>query len=116
MHKKFYKHKILLDENMPQRNRLPNLNKLFDVKHVRDDLGKAKLTDLAMYEPAVTLGRVIVTYNVKHFRPLAGLKSDAGILGVPDRLPLPQQDTKLCAFLKKHTPHALAGKFVALNY
>jgi hypothetical protein len=116
MPKGFYKHKILLDENMPQRNRFPTLNKLFDVKHIRDDLKRAKLDDLAVYELAVSLGRVIITYNVKDFRPLAGMKADAGIIGIPDRLPLPQQDTKLCAFLKKHTPHALAGKFNALNY
>jgi hypothetical protein len=109
MPKRFHKHKILLDENMPQRYRLPLLNKQFDVKHVRDDLGKGELADPLVYELAVREQRVLVT------RPLAGTKADRGIIGAPDRLPILQLDTKLCAMLKRLTPNALNGKYLALG-
>ena len=115
MPKGFHKHKILLDENMPQRKQLPLLNEQFDVKHVRDDLNRATVADPVVYALAVMQGRVLVTYNSKHFRPLAGTREDYGIIGVPDKLPLPQQDTKLCALLKRLTPNALRGKFISLS-
>jgi hypothetical protein len=100
---------------MPQRYRLPLLNKQFDIKHVRDDLGKGELDDPLVYELAVREQRVLVTYNIKDFRPLAGTKADRGIIGAPDRLPILQLDTKLCAMLKRLTPNALNGKYLALG-
>ena len=115
MPKGFHKHKILLDENMPQRKRLPNLNEQFDVKHVRDDRGRARISDPEVYDLAVKEGRVIVTYNSKDFRHLAGTKADVGIVGVPDRLPVSQQDSKLCALFKRLTPRALADKFISVS-
>ena len=114
MPKRFYKHKILLDENMPQRFRLPLLNQQFEVKHLRDDLDKGQLEDPEVYELAVRDGLVIVTYNIKDFRSLAGTKPDAGIIGAPDRLPVKQLDTKLCALLKWLTPNALKGRYFPL--
>jgi hypothetical protein len=52
MPKKFHKHKLLLDENMPSRRVFPRLNALFDVKHVRDDLKSAGASDDQVYEIA----------------------------------------------------------------
>lgn len=43
MPKGFYKHRLLLDENMPHRSEFPILNSKFDVKHIEDDLGKGGL-------------------------------------------------------------------------
>ena len=114
MPKGFYKHKILLDENMPQRFRLPLLNEQFEVKHLRDDLGKGQLVDPEVYELAVKERLVIVTYNIKDFRPMSGTKKDAGIIGAPDRLPIKQLDTKLCALLKHLRPNALRGRYFPL--
>jgi len=51
----FYKHKLLLDENMPPRLEFPRLNGLFDVKHVRDDLNSGGLPDPQVYALAVKL-------------------------------------------------------------
>ena len=96
---------------MPQRRQLPLLNGQFDVKHVRDDFGKGKLPDPEVYELAVKKGLVIVTNNIKDFRPLAGTKNDASIIGAPDRLPIKQLDTKLCALPKRLTPNALQRNF-----
>lgn len=45
MPKKFYKHTLLFDENMPQRQIFERLNELFDVKHIHDDLNSGGLPD-----------------------------------------------------------------------
>jgi hypothetical protein len=45
MPRKFYKFKLLLDENMPPRKCFPRLNSRLDLKHIRDDLNQAGLKD-----------------------------------------------------------------------
>jgi hypothetical protein len=115
MPKWFYKHKLLLDENMPHRTDFLALNSLFDVKHLVDDLKHAGLPDPQVYQRAVEQNRILVTYNTKHFRPLAGRKNDAGIIGVSANLPIPQVDSTLTALLTKRTPHAFARKFTPLT-
>jgi hypothetical protein len=115
MPKGFYKHKLLLDENMPHRTEFPSLNSKFDVKHIEDDLGKGGLADPDVYQLAVDQKRVLVTFNSKHFRKLAGSKEDAGIIGVSANMPSTQTDTKLTALLMRSTPNALHGKFTPLT-
>ena len=115
MPKRFHKHKLLLDENMPHRTDFLALNSLFDVKHLVDDFKHGGLPDPQVYQLAVEQNRILVTYNTKHFRPLAGSKKDAGIIGVSANLPLPQVDSKLAALLTKSTPHTLARKFTPLT-
>lgn len=115
MPKGFYKHKVLLDENMPHRSAFPNLNSKFDVKHVAADLHQGSLPDPDVYQLAVAQKRILVTYNTKHFRSLAGSKDDAGILGVSANLPHSHVDTKVTALLTKSTPHALQRKFIPLT-
>ena len=107
--------KLLLDENMPHRTAFPTLNSQFDVKHVVDDFKKSGLADRGVYRLAVKERRILVTFNSKHFRPLAGSSKDAGIIGISANLPYSQVDTKLTALLTKSTFHALRGKFVALT-
>jgi len=46
---KFYKFKLLLDENMSPRQRFSRLNSRFDVKHIRDDLNQSGLKDPSVY-------------------------------------------------------------------
>jgi len=115
MPKRFYKHKVVLDENMPHRTDLPILNSKFDVKHLVDDLNRSGLPDPEVYQLAVTQKRILVTFNVKHFRSLAGTKEDAGIIGVSANLPTSQIDTKLTALLTKSTPRTLERKFTPLT-
>jgi Domain of unknown function (DUF5615) len=88
MPKGFYKHKLLLDENMPLRSDFTNLNGKFDVTYIEDDLKKDGLDDPDVYQLAVDQKRILVTFNSKHFRTLAGKKNDAGIIGVSANLPL----------------------------
>jgi hypothetical protein len=92
---------------MPLRVDFPNLNSKFAVKHLADDLRQGGLADPDVYQIAVDQKRILVTYNSKHFRKLAGSKNDAGIIGVSASLPASQVDTKLTALLMKRTPHAL---------
>jgi Domain of unknown function (DUF5615) len=109
MARAFYHHKVLLDENMPKRSALPLLNKHFQVKHISADLHQEGLDDPAVYDLAVSLGCVLITRNLKHFRPLAGTKHDAGVITVSQNLVPEQLDTKLTAFLKRARPADLAG-------
>jgi hypothetical protein len=95
MPKGFYKHKLLLDENMPHRSEFPILNSKFDVKHIEDDLKQGGLADPDVYQLAVDQKRILVTLNSKHFRSRAGSKDDAGIIGVSANLPSSQTDAKL---------------------
>jgi hypothetical protein len=104
MPKRFYKHKLLLDENMPHRTDLPVLNSKFDVKHLVDDLKHAGIPDPEVYQLAVDQKRILVTFNTKHFRSRAGTKDDAGVIGVSPNLPLSQVDTKLTALLTRSAP------------
>jgi uncharacterized protein DUF5615 len=115
MPKRFYKHRVLLDENMPHRTDLPLLNSKFDVKHLVDDLKQGGLPDPQVYKLAVTQKRILVTFNTKHFRTRAGTKADAGVIGISANLPLSQVDTKLTALLTRSTQHALAKNYIPLT-
>ena len=100
---------------MPHRTAFLILNSQFDVKHVAGDLKHSGLPDPDVYQLVVNQKRILVTYNTKHFRPLAGSKKDAGIIGVSANLPTAQVDSKLTALLTKSTPHTLARKFTPLT-
>ena len=88
MPKPFYKHKPLLDEHLPPRQVLASLNAHFDVKHISHDFKLAGLPDPAIYDLAVKQGRIILTINVKDFRPL--IRDDSpGVIGIPENWPKP---------------------------
>ena len=106
-----FKPKLLLDENMPYRRHLPNLNRSFDVKHVSEDFHKAGIPDSEVYELAVKRGRLVVTQNDKDFRPFAAKSLESGIIGVSTNLTPPQIDTKLVALLRKSSQKQLYGAF-----
>ena len=113
MPKPFYKHKTLLDEHLLHRRLYPLLNAHFDVKHIRDDLHLAGLPDPQVYELAVKQGRIILTTNVKHFRPL--LRDDCpGIIGIPSAWLPDRIDSKLTALLKKNGPAYFRGRYRSL--
>ena len=75
MSRKVYKFKLLLDENMPPRQRFPRLNSRFDVKHIRDDLDQSGLKDPPVYALATRLNRLIITFNGDDFVNLVNLKA-----------------------------------------
>ena len=113
MPKPFYKHRTLLDEQLLHRRMYPLLNAHFDVKHIRDDLQLAGLPDPQVYELAVKQGRILLTTNVKHFRPL--LREDCpGIIGIPGAWLPDRIDTKLTALLMRHGPNYFRGRYRSL--
>ena len=114
MPKPFYKHKLLLDEHLFHRRLYPTLNQHFDVKHIKDDLHHGGMDDGQIYALAVKQGRIILTRNVKHFRPL--LREDSpGVIGIPETWSADRVDTKLTALLMRHGPNYFKGRFRALG-
>lgn len=115
MTKRLHNHKLLLDENMSQRRAFPNLNKNFDVKHLRDDLNRGGVEDAAVYRIAVNQKRIIVTKNWTDFIKLAATKKDVGVIGVPSEWLDEYADKKLLSLLRKNSPASLKGKVTTLG-
>lgn len=115
MTKRFYKHKLLLDENFPVRSSFPTLNKLFNVKHIAMDLHLVSLSDPEVYELARKENRLLITFNTKDFVKLAEKGEDTGVIGVSANLLPDQIDKKLTALLTKAGPKTLAGKLTTLT-
>ncbi|MBP0452638.1 hypothetical protein J5Y04_24290 [Kitasatospora sp. RG8] len=100
---------------MPPRSAFPRLNGHFDLKHIDHDLSRGGLKDAPVYALALSSRRIIVTLNVKHFKPMAGEKVGAGVIGVPPHWQPRQVDTQLTALLIKHGPAYFQGRYVALG-
>lgn len=114
MRKRFYKHKILLDEHLYHRRAYPKLNEHFDVKHIEGDLRLGGTDDQPLHELAVKQGRIILTRNVKHFRHL--LRDDTpGVIGIPGTWSPALLDTKLSALLMRHGPNYFRGRLIPLG-
>ena len=114
MPKPFYKHKLLLDEHLYHRRAYPTLNERFDVKHIKDDLRHGGMDDASIHELAVAQGRIILTSNVKDFRPLLRAASP-GVIGIPETWSATRLDTKLTALLMQHGPSYFRGRVVPLG-
>ena len=72
------------------------------------------MEDPPIHELAVKQGRIILTRNVKHFRPL--MREDTpGIIGVPETWPRDQLDTKLTSLFMRHGPNYFKGRFRPLG-
>jgi predicted nuclease of predicted toxin-antitoxin system len=109
MPKGFYKHKLLLDEQLSPRQYLPRLNAHFDVKHIKHDLHHGGMDDPLIYELASQQGRIILTTNVKDFRPL--LRDDSpGVIGIPATWSDSRLDTSLTALFMRHGDNYFRGR------
>ena len=115
MSPKFHKFKLLLDENMPGRRAFASLNHLFDVKHIALDLKNGGIRDEVVYQEAVKMQRLIVTFNGDDFKPFVAKSTEAGIIAVSDNLSTSQIDNKLVALLVRSSPKALFGKFTTIT-
>lgn len=115
MTKRFFKHKILLDEDVYYRFYLPLLNSLFDVKHITQDYNQIGLKDPDVYKFAVKEGRILVTFNTKDFRELTIISKRIGVVGVSSNLPIDSIDKKLTALFRKSTAKSLLGKLTTLT-
>lgn len=115
MTKRFFKHKLLLDENVPVRSYFPNLNSRFTVKHLKADLNLAGLPDIKVYKLSQKTGQIIVTYNVKDFAPLVENDPKGTVIGIPPNLAPEQVDKKLTALLNKSAKRSLFGKLTTIS-
>lgn len=115
MTKRFYKHKILLDENVHYRSYFPTLNKLFDVKHITEDYNQIALKDPDVYKYAVKEERILVTFNIKDFRELAKTSKKIGVIGISSNMPLNIIDKRLTAFFRKASEKSLLGKLTTIT-
>jgi hypothetical protein len=106
-----HKYKILLDEGLPPRKKLPRVNARHNVKHIRDDLNHTGLPDEKVYKEAEKLERILVVFNVKHFKEFAAKSSKTGIIGISQSMSLDNLDKKLNALLVRSKPSDLLGKF-----
>jgi Domain of unknown function (DUF5615) len=80
------------------------------VKHIKHDLNRAGLPDPEVYKLAAAQGRMILTINVKDFRPL--LREDApGVIGIPENWSAARIDSKLTALLMRHGPNYFRGRY-----
>lgn len=113
--KRFYRHKLLLDENFPIRKHFPSLNRKFDVRHIGADLNQEGLSDFKVYTLACKEKRIIVTRNIKDFEDLAIMGNDTGVIGVSPNLTFKQVDIKLTALLNKSTKKSLFGKITKIS-
>ena len=113
--KRFYKHKLLFDENFPIRIHFPVLNRRFDIKHVEADLNQEGLSDPEVYALARKEDRLVVTRNIKHFKTLAQISKETGVIGVSENLTFEQVDKKLTALLNKSTKKSLFGKLTTIS-
>lgn len=85
MPKRFYKFRLLLDENMHSRQLFPRLNNHFDIKHITLDFKKS------------------------------GISDKTGITALSVNLSDDQIDKKLTAFLIKNKQNDIFGKFVSIT-
>lgn len=107
----FHRYKILLDEGLQPRNKLPRINSRFDVKHIREDFKLGGLPDEKVYKKAVETNRLLIVFNVKDYKSFAKQSKRTGIIGISQNLPVEQIDKKLNSFLSKNKPGNLFGKF-----
>lgn len=107
---KFYKHKILLDENFHVRSFLPKLNKRFTVKHSVQDLNHIGWSDWKVFQYASKNNMIIVTFNIRDFTDFIDLSNTTGIVGVSTNLSDADIDKKLTALFNRSSGRSLFGK------
>jgi hypothetical protein len=100
---------------MPPRNDFKRLNHLFDVKHIALDFNKAGISDEQVYQEAVKLHRLIITFNGDDFEDMARKSTTTGIISLSNNLTPEQIDTKLVALLVRSTSNSLYGKFTTIT-
>jgi predicted nuclease of predicted toxin-antitoxin system len=115
MPKRFYKWKLLFDENMAERQLFPRLNSRFDVKHIRDDFHLTGIKDPDVYELARKNNRLVVTFNGDDFRRLVTQSSETGVIDLSTNLRTDQIDTKLTALLIRSSKNTLLGHLTVLT-
>lgn len=104
------KPKLLLDEGMPPRRHLHNLNQYCDTRHIKQDFRLGGKSDELVYKVACEEERILVTFNIKDFRSLLQT-GGASIIGLSANLTNHQIDSKLTSLVKQLRPAQFHGQF-----
>ena len=115
MSRNYHRYKLLLDEGLPLPQYFPLLNNFFNVKHVLQDFKGAGMSDEEIYALAAKENRLIITFNKKHFQPMARKSKETGVIAISHSPLPPQQNTKLTALLRRKTPGELFGRFHSIT-
>ena len=116
MPRKFYKHKLLLDEGLYPRNVLHRSNNRHNIKHIKHDLNKGGIKDEEVYEIARKQKRIIITYNIGDFKRLAKRSKDTGVIGITQGFTPEELDKKLNSLLSKSSENSFYGKYTPLSH
>ena len=108
------KPKLLFDEGLPRRQSFPHLIRYSDVKHIEHDYGRGGLPDLKVYALANDRERILVTFNVKDFRPLV-TPATMSVIGVSMHLTEEHMDTKLTSLMRGLKPSQFSGRYFSIT-
>ena len=97
--KRLQKHRLLLDEALPPKQRYPKLNSFHDVKHIEHDLKMGGSNDKNVYKYAIKEDRILITFNVKDFKPMLKNKTPS-IIALSTNLTNNEADLKICKLLR----------------
>lgn len=92
----------------------PRLNNFHKLQHIVEDCRQKELKDPKVYEYACANALILVTLNKKHFTKIVA-KNGSGIIGISGNMTPDQIDNKLLAYLKKHSPQQLKGKYIQIT-
>lgn len=115
MSPRFYRYNLLLDEGLYPRKSLSRVNSRHNVKHIKHDLNSAGIKDKEVYKIAIEQKRIIVTYNTRHFKKLATLNENTGVIGVGQGITPEQLDVKLNSLLSRSLKKSFYGKYTPLS-
>lgn len=68
-----------------------------------------------MHRFAAEHNRIVVTLNIKDFKPISPSNKNTGIIGVSPNLPYDQVDKKLTALLNKSTKRQFLGRLTVIS-
>lgn len=93
------RHKLLLDEMFSGREKFPQLNNFHDLKSISHDFKKYAASDRQVMSFAEEMDRIVITKNVKHYKPLQN-EFLVGVIGIGEEMPPGEMDNVILAFLK----------------
>ena len=93
--------RLLLDEMHPGRDKLPILNKLHDLKHIKHDFDLPSIVqDPKVVSFAKKEKRILISKNEKHMIDLCR-ENKVSLICIKEKIPNEEIDSKITAFLKK---------------
>lgn len=107
------RYKLLLDEMLPRRTKYPLLNCFHNVKHIVHDYKRSGSSDDEVLKLAVKDDRILVTKNIKHFRPM-GEKFNVDVIGVTETIPPEELDKSVMAKLRRWGKTRMSGRFTTI--